>query len=76
VRRARGRRRVGRDSEALRGRPGLDDAARGLVRAALPLMKASTLAEIPAALMNVLLDIPDWTSIREALSHRNPRGLD
>jgi hypothetical protein len=39
-------------------------------------MKASNLAEIPAALMNVLLDIPDWTSIREALSHRHPRGLN
>jgi hypothetical protein len=34
----------------------------------MPLMKASDLSEIPAAIMNVLLEIPDWRGIRERLA--------
>ena len=40
-----------------------------LVRAAMPYLKSSDLSEIPAAIMNVLLDIPDWTGIRERLQN-------
>lgn len=42
-----------------------------LVRAAFPMIKSSDLSQVPAALMNVLLDIPDWSGIRERLHHQN-----
>ena len=40
-----------------------------LVRAAMPYLKSSDMSEIPAAIMNVLLDIPDWNGIRERLQN-------
>lgn len=41
-----------------------------LVRAAFPMLKSSDLSQVPAALMNVLLDIPDWSGIRGKLEAR------
>lgn len=41
-----------------------------LVRAAMQYVKSSDLSQVPAALMNVILDIPDWSAIRGRLEAR------